>query len=220
MNQAIASTITTVPSPALLSSTLASTPRPVFLSHNPQMVGSVGAEVTTGDSDRSQQGSSQQSTLEETLLDMAASISSLHARVEDQGHAMATMSDLSNRLSGVQPPIQNHQSTQPPMQAAGLMTLPAMGVTLAEPVHMVPPYVAEMAISGNFMDLVLLLPRNLPLLPTVKPSDADLEKLKKPLHQLNTYESWLEAFVAYISLVVFCRPDKVIMTVPYVYLYN
>ena len=74
---------------------------------------------------------------------------------------------------------------------------------------MVPPYVAEMAISGAYMDLTFLSPRNLPLLPSARPSDADLEKVKKTLNDLNTYEAWLEAFVAYISLLVFCRPDKV-----------
>ena len=180
MNQASASSFSSVPSPALLSSSLAGVSTSCgnfalssgFHSSIPnegiQAEETIGGAASDGD----------QQSLHEALLDMAASKSSLQAQVEGQGQAMAS---LSSHLSGVRPPQQPGLSrpAPPPLSSLssgpGLSTLPSMGVTLSEPVHMVPPYVAEMAISGAYMDLTSLSPRNLPLLLSVRPSDADLE---------------------------------------------
>ena len=83
-------------------------------------------------------------------------------------------------------------------------------VKLTEAVHAVPPYLVELAASGSYVDLIWLHPKNLPTLPSTKTSDADLEKVRKDLMPIKTYEAWLEAFVAYSSLISFYHPQKVL----------
>ena len=61
-------------------------------------------------------------------------------------------------------------------QSSGLV-LPASGIVVSAAVELVPSFLADMVQSGDFVDLIYLHPRNLPLLPKSKPSKADWEKL-------------------------------------------
>ena len=90
------------------------------------------------------------------------------------------------------------------------LVLPASGIVVSAAVELVPSFLADMVQSGDFVDLIYLHPRNLPLLPKSKPSEADWEKLMKSLSPLNSYTLWLEAWNVFISLMALSRLNKVI----------
>ena len=86
--------------------------------------------------------------------------------------------------------------------------MPNPGVTLTKPVKPIPEFIAEEAQDGHFIDLRLVFPPNIELLPRSEVSDSELEKLLLKCQPVNTFERWLEAFIAYTALVEIAHPAK------------
>ena len=142
--------------------------------------------------------------LEDTLANLNSQIADMRSRMAGTASAVAALTAIQSHSAGLpsgSTPFPGIQTLQP--------TQPNMGVSLTDTLHSAPQYLVDMAASGAYMDLVLFLPQNLPRLPAVKPSEQDFEKLKGSLTQISSYESWLEAFITYTSLLVISRPDKV-----------
>ena len=86
--------------------------------------------------------------------------------------------------------------------------VPSPGVTLTKPVKPIPEFIAEKAQDGHFIDLRLVYPPIIDLLPRAEVPDAELEKLLKKCQPVNNFERWLEAFTAYTALVEIAHPTK------------
>ena len=208
MNQITASSVSSVTTPIL---TLASQSSPAQAWVGAQNLlnsqGSILTNPVDEVTDPANHSSYEPTLLEDTLTNLNAQIADMRSRMAGTANAVAALSALQSRNVGSQggqhQPFTSLQAFSSPP--------PNMGVTLSDTLHGVPQYLVDLAASGAYMDLVLCLPQNLPRLPASKPSESDFDKLKSSLPKISSYETWLEAFIAYTSILVISRPDKVLL---------
>ena len=136
-----------------------------------------------------------------------ASVPQVHQPAQ-QASQQPPESFMNSLLDGIGLAAAQHQ--EPPALQQGPPARPEdFPVTLGSAVGSAPGFVVALARGGGYVDLRLVAPENLSKLPSRAPAPAAFDTLVASLAPVDTIAKWLEAFMAYVSLVARDLPFKI-----------
>ena len=88
-------------------------------------------------------------------------------------------------------------------------SLTTLGVVISEPLGTIPWYIAQKVNEGAFIDLRLVYPPNANKVPTYEVFGVELDMVLLDMQPISSIDVWMEAFMAYTSLVALSNSSKV-----------